>query len=44
MDIKANAKERESFTVGPVVLAFFVFVLIGSSVLQFIRFISEKGR
>ena len=44
VDINANAKDKEKFTVGPVVLAFFIFVVIGSSFLQFIRALSSSSR
>lgn len=31
------SKKEKQFTVGPVVLAFFLFVVVGSSLLQIIR-------
>ena len=37
VDINSSTKDKEKFTVGPVVLAFFIFVVIGSSLLQMIR-------
>ena len=37
VDINSSTKDKKKFTVGPVVLAFFIFVVIGSSLLQMIR-------
>eukprot|EP00227_Mantoniella_beaufortii_P012069 CAMPEP_0197588496 /NCGR_PEP_ID=MMETSP1326-20131121/9760_1 /TAXON_ID=1155430 /ORGANISM="Genus nov. species nov., Strain RCC2288" /LENGTH=74 /DNA_ID=CAMNT_0043153333 /DNA_START=57 /DNA_END=281 /DNA_ORIENTATION=- len=37
VDIKAGDKGKDRFAVGPVMLGFFVFVVIGSSLLQVIR-------
>eukprot|EP00290_Baffinella_frigidus_P011176 CAMPEP_0180145978 /NCGR_PEP_ID=MMETSP0986-20121125/18116_1 /TAXON_ID=697907 /ORGANISM="non described non described, Strain CCMP2293" /LENGTH=69 /DNA_ID=CAMNT_0022090707 /DNA_START=121 /DNA_END=330 /DNA_ORIENTATION=- len=35
--VKLSSKKEKQFTVGPVVLAFFLFVVVGSSLLQIIR-------
>eukprot|EP00293_Proteomonas_sulcata_P006006 CAMPEP_0184330204 /NCGR_PEP_ID=MMETSP1049-20130417/144558_1 /TAXON_ID=77928 /ORGANISM="Proteomonas sulcata, Strain CCMP704" /LENGTH=68 /DNA_ID=CAMNT_0026652621 /DNA_START=667 /DNA_END=873 /DNA_ORIENTATION=- len=36
-NVKLSSKKEKQFTVGPVVLAFFLFVVVGSSLLQIIR-------
>eukprot|EP00285_Hemiselmis_virescens_P013166 CAMPEP_0173379680 /NCGR_PEP_ID=MMETSP1356-20130122/2523_1 /TAXON_ID=77927 ORGANISM="Hemiselmis virescens, Strain PCC157" /NCGR_SAMPLE_ID=MMETSP1356 /ASSEMBLY_ACC=CAM_ASM_000847 /LENGTH=68 /DNA_ID=CAMNT_0014333055 /DNA_START=44 /DNA_END=250 /DNA_ORIENTATION=+ len=35
--VQKTSKKEKPFTVGPVVLAFFLFVVVGSSLLQIIR-------
>lgn len=37
MDINAKEKNKYGFAVGPVMLGFFIFVVIGSSLLQIIK-------
>lgn len=37
VDIHAKEKSKYGFAVGPVMLGFFIFVVIGSSLLQIIR-------
>ncbi|EKX34982.1 hypothetical protein GUITHDRAFT_155606 [Guillardia theta CCMP2712] len=36
-NVKLSSKKEKQFTVGPIVLAFFLFVVVGSSLLQIIR-------
>eukprot|EP00793_Prasinoderma_coloniale_P002164 PRCOL_00002672-RA len=38
-----SAKKQSPFTVGPVLLAFFLFVVVGSSLLQIIRTATSGG-
>tara|TARA_B110001450_G_scaffold79351_1_gene75294 strand:- start:342 stop:563 length:222 start_codon:yes stop_codon:yes gene_type:complete len=43
VDIKAKEKSKYGFAVGPVMLGFFIFVVIGSSILQIIRSATSGG-
>jgi hypothetical protein len=43
VDISASLGKKNGFAVGPVMLGFFIFVVIGSSLLQIIRTASIGG-
>jgi hypothetical protein len=43
VDIHAKEKSKYGFSVGPVMLGFFIFVVIGSSLLQIIKTATSGG-
>jgi|TARA_B110000977_G_scaffold63270_1_gene86025 hypothetical protein len=43
VDIHAKANAKSGFSVGPVMLGFFIFVVIGSSLLQIIKTATSGG-
>ena len=43
VDIHAKEKSKYGFSVGPVMLGFFIFVIIGSSLLQIIKTATSGG-
>ena len=43
VDIHAKEKSKYGFSVGPVMLGFFIFVVIGSSLLQIIKTPTSGG-
>lgn len=40
---ETTTKKKNNYTVGPVLLGFFVFVVIGSSLFQMIRMVTSGG-
>jgi hypothetical protein len=43
VDINAKQKSKYGFSVGPVMLGFFIFVVVGSSLLQIIKTATSGG-